>query len=158
MCCHLRGNPAKYENYHNVNISDEAIKSAVSLSSRYITDRFLPDKAIDLLDEAAAKKKLTRSAPEQQIIITGNDIALVAQEQTGIPLAVLTKSESERFMNLEEEMQKYIIGQKQAISTVCRAVRRTRAGLRTRTVRAARFFFWVRAAWEKPKPQRCCRA
>ncbi|HOJ47731.1 MAG TPA: ATP-dependent Clp protease ATP-binding subunit [Bacillota bacterium] len=126
----LEGIRHKYENYHNVTISDEAIKSAVSLSSRYITDRFLPDKAIDLLDEAAAKKKLTRTAPDQQITITGNDIALVAQEQTGIPLAVLTKSESERFMNLEEEMQKYIIGQKEAISTVCRAVRRTRAGLR----------------------------
>lgn len=126
----LEGLKEKYENFHNVNICDEAIKSAVMLSSRYISDRFLPDKAIDLIDEAAAKKKLTRSFSEQKMKITANDIALVAQEQTGIPLAVLTKSESERFLHLEEEMRKHIVGQKEAISAICRAVRRTRAGLR----------------------------
>lgn len=126
----LEGIKQKYESYHNVNISDEAVCNAVRISARYIGDRFLPDKAIDLIDEAAAKKKLTRSFAGEQISITGNDVALVAQEQTGIPLAVLTKSESERFLTLETEMKKYIVGQEDAIATVCRAVRRTRAGLR----------------------------
>ncbi|OGO87237.1 MAG: hypothetical protein A2Y15_07960 [Clostridiales bacterium GWF2_36_10] len=126
----LEGLKKKYEIYHNVNINSDALKTAVTLSARYISDRFLPDKAIDLIDEAAAKKKLTRSFSEQQINITANDVAMVAQEQTGIPLAVLTKSESERFLYLEDEIRKSIVGQKEAISTICRAVRRTRAGLR----------------------------
>ncbi|PKM61132.1 MAG: hypothetical protein CVU97_07420, partial [Firmicutes bacterium HGW-Firmicutes-21] len=126
----LEGITQKYESYHNVNINDDALRSAVMLSARYIGDRFLPDKAIDLIDEAAAKKKLTRSFSDQTICITANDVALVAQEQTGIPLAVLTKSENERFLYLEDEMQKHIVGQKEAIESICKAVRRTRAGLR----------------------------
>ncbi|HBR30487.1 MAG TPA: ATP-dependent Clp protease ATP-binding subunit ClpC, partial [Clostridiales bacterium] len=106
----LEGLKQRYESYHNVNISSDAIISAVRLSSRYIGDRFLPDKAIDLIDEAAAKKKLTRGASSHKIGITSVDIAQVAQEQTGIPLAVLTKSERERFLHLEDEMRKYIVG------------------------------------------------
>ncbi len=137
----LEGLKQRYESYHNVNISSDAIISAVRLSSRYIGDRFLPDKAIDLIDEAAAKKKLTRGASSHKIGITSVDIAQVAQEQTGIPLAVLTKSERERFLHLEDEMRKYIVGQENAVSAICKAVRRTRAGLRDTNRPSGSFLF-----------------
>ena len=115
------------EEHHGLRISDEALEAAYSLSVRYIGDRFLPDKAIDLLDEAAAGVHINgkREGP-----VTAADIARVVSLWTGIPVTGLDKSESERLRNLEEELRKRIIGQDEAVSAVARAIRRSRVGLR----------------------------
>lgn len=182
----LQGLRDRYEAHHRVNIPDEAIEAAVKLSTRYIPDRFLPDKAIDLVDEAASRQRLrTHTAPpdlkemEQKMDllakemsaavsneeyekaaelrdrkqklqkeldqrkeewensqirgkteITAEDIAQIVSSWTGIPVNRLAQEESERLLNLEQELHKRIIGQKEAVRAVARAVRRARAGLK----------------------------
>lgn len=166
-------------------ITDEALHQAVVLSSRYITGRFLPDKAIDLVDESAAKVRLDAAdnlspsdklqqqldslvtkkekAIENQdfekaanyredemalkdklasesdaqtdgirkdIKVTGEDVAQVVSEWTGVPLTQLQKSESARLVNLESILHKRVVGQEEAISAVARAIRRARSGLK----------------------------
>ncbi|MCK8617675.1 ATP-dependent Clp protease ATP-binding subunit [Fructobacillus sp. M158] len=184
----LKGIRPKFANYHRVNISDAAIEAAVKLSARYITDRFLPDKAIDLMDEAAAKVQIDavdRQTPlhkeraalakivndkesaiadmdfelaadlrlqeialrqkidqavsraekkqskqkEYSMAVTENDIAAVISEQTGVPLTQVHESETDQLINLEKELGKRVIGQKEAVSAVSRAIRRSRSGL-----------------------------
>ena len=176
----------KYEAHHGVKITDEAIKAAVELSSRYITDRFLPDKAIDLIDEAASKvrlgsltappaikeleEKLEKITAEKQSAITVQDferaaslrdeekklqeelnneqdawkdknttenscvsepqIASVVSEWTNIPVSKLTSDESQKLMNMEDELHKRVIGQSEAVSAVAKAIRRGRVGLK----------------------------
>ena len=115
------------ESHHGLRISDEALEAAYSLSVRYIGDRFLPDKAIDLLDEAAAAVHISggREAP-----VDAADIARVVSLWTGIPVTGLDRSESERLRHLEEELKQRIIGQDEAVAAVARAIRRSRVGLR----------------------------
>ncbi|MBS9335521.1 ATP-dependent Clp protease ATP-binding subunit [Fructobacillus sp. M1-13] len=184
----LKGIRPKFESYHHVHISDQAIASSVKLSARYITDRFLPDKAIDLMDEAAAKVQIDavdRLTPihqeraalvklindkEQAIAdmdfelaadlrlremalrqkieqavnkaqgkqekqaqysmeVQEEDIAAVISEQTGVPLTQVRENETDQLMNLEQELGKRVIGQKEAVSAVSRAIRRSRSGL-----------------------------
>lgn len=181
----LRGIRYSFEEFHNVKILDEAIESAVRLSSRYITNRFLPDKAIDLIDEACSKirvnativpdevKKLNRKINEleklkeecwkneayleadkckktindikqkiqtiksNQISSTGNSFGEVNEEiirevissWTNIPLQKITMSEKEKLLNLENIIKQRVIGQDDAISVVCKAIRRSRAGI-----------------------------
>ncbi len=176
----------KYEAHHKIKITDEAIKAAVELSSRYINDRFLPDKAIDLIDEAAAKVRLRAyTAPtdvkeledrlkelanekaaavnnqefeqaakfrdeEKQIKeqlesqkqqwmeknsgltgeVTPEDIADIVSGWTGVPVKQLTEEESERLLHLEEVLHERVVGQDEAVSAVCRAIRRGRVGLK----------------------------
>ncbi|KAF0506537.1 ATP-dependent Clp protease ATP-binding subunit [Pediococcus pentosaceus] len=185
----LRGIRPKYEEHHQVKISDDAIQQAVTLSSRYIADRFLPDKAIDLIDEAAAKiridasgkqvKKVTdedrleklRTAKEEAIdnqdfekaadirkkemklrrkieraennpetneakkdyklIENGEDIAQIVSDWTGVPLTQMEQSESDRLINLEKTLHERVIGQEEAVSSVARAIRRARSGLKS---------------------------
>ena len=182
----LQGLRDRYEAHHRVSIPDEAIQAAVKLSARYIPDRFLPDKAIDLMDEAASRQRLrTHTAPpdmkemEQQLedlgkemsaavgneeyekaaelrdrkqklqqeleqrkekwehqqardktAITADDIAYIVSSWTGIPVNRLAQEESQRLLNLEEELHKRIVGQQQAVGAVARAVRRARSGLK----------------------------
>ncbi|WP_318766833.1 ATP-dependent Clp protease ATP-binding subunit [Lactiplantibacillus carotarum] len=187
----LTGLRPRYEEHHHVTITDEAVDQAVKLSSRYISDRFLPDKAIDLMDEAAAKvridqmdkptklsknqDKLTKlrqdketaieaqdfeqaadirkqemqlkqrldkiaanqeeasengETPRYQLEVTGEDIAQVVAEWTGVPLTQLQKSESERLVNLEKILHERVVGQPEAVSAVARAIRRARSGLK----------------------------
>lgn len=182
----LKGLRDKYEAHHRVSYTDEALKAAASLSDRYINDRFLPDKAVDLLDEAGARMRIKRmTAPEglrevddriaevrkeKEAAIDAQDfekaaglrdqerklgeeraekekqwrsgdleeIAEVGEEQiaevlahwTGIPVLKLTEKESNRLLNMEEELHKRIIGQDEAVKAVSRAIRRTRAGLK----------------------------
>ena len=134
----LKGLRDKYEAHHRVSYTDEALHAAASLSDRYINDRFLPDKAVDLLDEAGARMRIKRmTAPkglrevDDRIAEVGEDqIAEVLAHWTGIPVLKLTEKESNRLLNMEEELHKRIIGQDEAVKSVSRAIRRTRAGLK----------------------------
>lgn len=182
----LKGLRDKYEAHHKVKITDSAIENAVKMSSRYIADRFLPDKAIDLIDEAASRVRLkaytvpdnlkemekelksleeekssaVRSQDFEQAAkirdkenslktlldeekekwknlsshqvkeITTEDIAQVVSSWTGIPTTQITKEESERLLNLEKILHERIVGQDKAVSSVARAIRRGRAGLK----------------------------
>ncbi|WP_040793931.1 ATP-dependent Clp protease ATP-binding subunit [Nocardia higoensis] len=174
----LRGLVDNYEAHHQVHYTDEALVAAAELSDRYITDRFMPDKAIDLVDQAGARVRLrtrtpdvdTRSLEEEiarlerekesavgqedyerakelkaRIIeaeerlgetaeestpeVTVLDIAHVVSRQTGIPVADLTAEERERLMRLEDVLHQRVIGQREAVTAVAEAVRRSRAGL-----------------------------
>ena len=193
----LKGLRDRYEQHHKVTITDAAIASAVDLSARYITDLYLPDKAIDLIDEAGARLRIKRmTAPpdlrefddkiaevrgrkesaidnqdfekaaalrddekkliaerkerEQQwrdgesasdAIVDSENIAEVLANWTGIPVAKLTESESNRLLHMEDELHKRIIGQNEAVQAVARAIRRTRAGLKDPKRPAGTFIF-----------------
>ena len=129
----LRGLRERYESFHGVSFSEDALMAAVDLSARYVTDRFMPDKAIDLMDEAASMAKLTgwkdeRSADEL-LMIQASDVAKVVAQWTGIPAERMNADEKSGVISLEERLSKRVIGQKEAISTLSRAIRRSRAGL-----------------------------
>ncbi|MES2274332.1 MAG: ATP-dependent Clp protease ATP-binding subunit [Chlamydiota bacterium] len=182
----LNGLKAKYEEHHKCVYTDAAVKAAVYQSERYISGRFLPDKAIDLLDEAGAKARISimhqpsqftqlegqieeaRVAKEEAIghqeyekaaklrdtektlreqlqkmradweshkdehkpIVDEVDIANIVSRQTGIPLTRLTEGETEKVLKMEEALKTKIIGQDDALSTVCRAIRRSRADIK----------------------------
>ncbi len=176
---------AEYEEFHRVLISDEVIQAAINLSKRYIPDRFLPDKAIDVLDEAAVRahlrdnqnnesqigqlrlqqKKLkqkidfdltTRHMDDlvsaqkeyehnqkqlkqyeeqandedrQKVKVTPEDVATIISEWTNVPVTQISKTESERLLNLEKTLHQRVIGQNEAISSIAKAIRRSRSGL-----------------------------
>ncbi|WP_077304021.1 ATP-dependent protease ATP-binding subunit ClpC [Terribacillus halophilus] len=182
----LTGLRDRYEAHHRVTITDEAIRAAAEFSDRYITDRFLPDKAIDLIDEAGSKVRLrSYTAPpnlkeleqkleevrkekdaavqsqefekaaslrdtEQRLRdqldqtkdqwkekqgqesseVTVEDIASVVSIWTGVPVARLTKDESERLLNMEQTLHGRVIGQEEAVLAISKAIRRARAGLK----------------------------
>ena len=126
----LFGLRERYEGFHNIIISDEAVDSAVSLSKRYIPERCMPDKAIDLIDEAAASIKSARIG-RQRPTMTEQDIARAVEKRTGVPVSVINSSERERMIGLEAELKRDIIGQDAAISALCSAVRRARTGVRS---------------------------
>ncbi len=175
----------RYEAFHKAHITDEAVKAAVKLSSRYISDRYLPDKAIDVMDEAAARVRMKVYAPshelqdleqkladinkekeaalagedfekcaslrdagkkvsseisalqkekkqhdDEKLVVTENDIADVVSMWTGVPVQQITETESQRLLHLEAELHKRVISQDDAVTTVAKAVRRARAGLK----------------------------
>ncbi|MCK4772023.1 MAG: ATP-dependent Clp protease ATP-binding subunit, partial [Candidatus Latescibacteria bacterium] len=182
----LKGLRSRYEEHHQVIITDEAIETAVHLADRYISDRFLPDKAIDVIDETGsrvhlkkytfppeireieerlkevrtakedsvknqefekaaelrdqerrtreeldnAKREWEASVQETKVYVHENDVAEVVSGMTGIPLFRLARTESEKLLNMEEELSKRVIGQEVAIGAVTRAIQRTRAGLK----------------------------
>lgn len=182
----LKGLRDKYEAHHKVKITDDAINAAVKMSARYIADRYLPDKAIDLVDEAASRvrlnaftappdlkamedqlkslsdekaaavntqdferaaklrdeeKSLSEKLAEQKKAweeknsrstgeVTAREIAEIVSSWTGIPVAKISEEESQRLLNLEEELHRRIVGQDEAVSAVARAIRRSRVGLK----------------------------
>jgi len=167
----LEGLRERYETHHNVKITDEAISSAVDLSMRYITDRFLPDKAIDLIDESASRVRLREINLQKSILgtdkyrlskeinkelnkdntnkesnkgIEGIEllkktyigtvdkeiIAEVVELWTGVPVNKIVEEEAERLLNLEEILHGRVVGQDQAVKSISRAIRRSRAGLK----------------------------
>ena len=112
------------EKHHCVKLSSSALEAAISLSVRYINDRFLPDKAIDLADEAAARVHVAGGS-----LVTSEDVANVVSMWTGIPLSSLNTDETERLRNMESILHRRVVGQSEAVSAVSRAIRRGRVGL-----------------------------
>ena len=132
----------KYENFHKVVITPEAIDFSVKLSKRYIGERYLPDKAVDLLDEAAAEVRLQQNEGKRQDNqIKEEDIEKVVSSWTGIPITKLTENESEKLLHLEDLIHKRLIDQEVAVSTVAEAVRRGRIGLSSANRPIASFIF-----------------
>ena len=182
----LMGIKERYEEHHNVKYTDDAIRSAASLAARFISDRFLPDKAIDLMDEAGSRVRLRGSVTPTSVtdamqvlesvgrekdeaiadqryeqaaelrdrelqqrqdlddlrsewqegkrreptVVTEDDIAEVVSMWTGVPVARLAKEETERLLQMENDLHKRIIGQDEAIVNISKSVRRARAGLK----------------------------
>ncbi len=117
-----------YEHFHNVKYTDEALEACVRMSERYITDRCLPDKAIDVMDEAGSMVGL--KYPNKTAKVTSTDVASIISKITGIPSGKVAESEGQRLLNMEEELKKQIIGQDEAIEKVVKAVQRNRAGIK----------------------------
>lgn len=195
----LQGVRPRYEEHHKVKISDEALDAAVKLSTRYITKRFLPDKAIDLMDEAAARLRIVNAEKSNQLsrsraklkdleteyeaeivaenfdeaallrkkvlklrekieklnaqhaekeakkeyeaTVTEEDVAAVVSEWTGVPVTQLTKTESQRLVGLEKILHQRVVGQEEAISSISKAIRRSRSGLSDPTRPIGSFMF-----------------
>ena len=113
------------ERHHGLRSRDEALSAAHDLSVRYLNERFLPDKAVDLLDEACAAARLEGGAA-----VGAEDVARVLSQWTEIPLDGLRRDETERLRELETALRRRVVGQEEAVSAVARAVRRGRVGLR----------------------------
>ena len=131
----LFGLREKYERFHGICIADGALRAAVELSERYIGDRFLPDKAIDLIDEAAASKKLSGDRGE----LSAADIAAAAERSSGIPIGSIERGK--RLSGLEAELKERIVGQDAAINRLCPAVKSAHAGIRSSGRPAGSFLF-----------------
>ena len=129
----LRALKPAYEAHHRCVVDEAAIGAAVSLSVRYLCDRFLPDKAIDLLDEAAAMHSVRTERTDGRTdggTVTAEEIAAVVSEQTGIPAMRLSAEDKTRLLGLEAALSRRVIGQQNAVRTVAAAIRRGAAGLR----------------------------
>ncbi|HEX9618422.1 MAG TPA: ATP-dependent Clp protease ATP-binding subunit [Anaerolineales bacterium] len=179
----LRGVRRAYEEHHRLTISDDALDAAARLSARYVTERFLPDKAIDLIDESSSRVRMYKSPAaktakdlmdqlreirhnhtvaledgryedaqeilerqeglERQLerlrtgwdrstspVVTAEDIAEVVSMWTGVPVMQIAQEESQRLLQMEEELHAHIVGQEEAIEAISKAVRRARAGLK----------------------------
>ena len=123
----LRGLRGRYSQHHGVTIEDDAIDAAASLSARYIVDRFLPDKAIDLMDEAAASVSLT-GRPNARVTV--EDVSAIVSKWTGIPQGSLSEEQTRGLLALEASLAERVVGQSEAIEIVAQAIRRGRAGLK----------------------------
>lgn len=125
-----------YEDFHRIKISRAAVETAVRLSVRYITDRFLPDKAFDLIDEAA-----TISSAENKELVTEKEIAQVLKNKTGIPITTILKGDNERLAGFKEKLLKRVKGQDEAIDAVVDAVTIAQAGLQDENKPISSFLF-----------------
>ena len=124
----------KYEHHHHVKIADSATKAAVELSARYLPDRRLPDKALDLLDEACSRKKapglsLGLKGEKEDLEVTEEDIAIVLAEWTDLPVKKLTEGEQDHLLQMTEILKKRIIGQDEAVEKVSKRIKMARTGL-----------------------------
>ena len=182
----LRGLRKKYEDHHRIEIPDETLVAAAKLSERYITDRFLPDKAIDVIDEAGARARLAAQAPPPEVAqlkeelekvsgekeaavrdqnferaaslrdservlqgdirkkqeewekrrqshrpsISEENVAFIVSRWTGIPVTRLREAETARLLRMEEELHQAVVAQEEAIRSIARSIRRSRAGLK----------------------------
>ncbi|MGL5944486.1 MAG: ATP-dependent Clp protease ATP-binding subunit [Waterburya sp.] len=152
----LQGLRKTYEDFHKVKYTDVAITAAVTLSERYITDRFLPDKAIDLIDEAGSRTHLNhclQGKEENRVdvptinpealtpVVDEEAIAKIVAAWTGVPVTKMTETESEALLYLEDNLHERVIGQDEAVKAVSRALRRSRSGLGDRERPIASLFF-----------------
>ena len=170
----LQGLKTTYEKHHRVQITDEAVETAVKMAHRYLTSRHLPDSAIDLLDEAAAtvqnktknvkaddsglspadkalmdgkwKQAAQLIAKEEQVpvykdLVTESDILTTLSRLSGIPVQKLTQTDAKKYLNLEAELHKRVIGQDQAVSSISRAIRRNQSGIRSHKRPIGSFMF-----------------
>ena len=117
-----------YEKHHNVIYTEAAIDACVRMSERYITDRCLPDKAIDAMDEAGSMVRLKN--PKKTGRVSAEDVAAVISKMTGIPSGKVAESEGGKLMKMKQKLQGRIIGQDEAIEKVVRAIQRNRAGIK----------------------------
>lgn len=121
----LKGLKAKFEEYHGVSITERALEFSARMSARYISDRYLPDKAVDLIDEAAARCKIDgRSTVDEE------DVAKVIERWTGIPLGRVLEDEKERLKRLEEIIHEKFVDQDEAVKLVANAIKMARAGIK----------------------------
>ncbi|HEO6727304.1 TPA: ATP-dependent Clp protease ATP-binding subunit [Streptococcus agalactiae] len=125
-----------YEKFHGIQISSDAVHQAICLSVRYLTDRFLPDKAFDLIDEAA-----TIASTEGKSKVTEKDIAQVLKDKTGIPVTTILKGDQERLEGFKEKLMNRVKGQEDAIEAVVDAVTIAQAGLQNEKRPLASFLF-----------------
>ena len=170
----LQGLKSTYEKHHRVQITDEAVETAVKMAHRYLTSRHLPDSAIDLLDEAAAtvqnKSKQVKAdesdltpadkalmdgkwkqaaqliSKEQEVpvykdLVTESEILTTLSRLSGIPVQKLTQTDAKKYLNLEAELHKRVIGQDQAVSSISRAIRRNQSGIRSHKRPIGSFMF-----------------
>jgi len=140
----LEGLKEKYEEHHKVTYTEKALRAAVELSAKLINDRYLPDKAIDVMDEAGAWMRMHtyREGQEETIPeITEADVEKVVAKIAKVPERSVTYSERDRLKNLLPELQKRIFGQDEALKTVAEAVKRSRAGFRSPDKPIASFLF-----------------
>ncbi len=142
----LKGLRSKYEEYHKVRYSDEALELAVRLASQFITERHLPDKAIDVVDEAGARARMNAyksgaEAEEAVIDISTKEIEIVVAKIARIPERSVTSSEKDKLAGLEASLRGEVFGQDKAIDAVVRAVKRSRAGFRSPDKPVANFLF-----------------
>ena len=117
-----------YEKHHGVSYTPEAIEACVRMSDRYITDRCLPDKAIDAMDEAGSMVRLKSAHGTRPV--TAEDVATVISKMTGIPSGRIAENESSKLMKMGQKLKGSIIGQDEAIEKVVRAIQRNRAGIK----------------------------
>jgi len=129
----LVGLKNKYEDYHQVVYSDEALQGAVDLSTKYIFNRFWPDKALDVIDEAGAATQLARRTNSRQVKINLDKIESVVAKISKIPKDSISHSEVKTLKNIEKRLKKIIFGQDQAIYQVAEAIKMSRAGFRSLT-------------------------
>jgi ATP-dependent Clp protease ATP-binding subunit ClpA len=125
----LKGIKPYYESHHQVRYTNEAIRAAVELSSRYINDRKLPDKAIDVIDEVGAAQMLL-PAPKRKRIIAVKDVEAVVAKIARIPPKSVSTDDKETLKNLETDLKRVVFGQAKAIEALCSAIKLSRAGLR----------------------------
>ena len=134
----LKGLQKKYEKHHKVKYTNKALKSAVDLSSRYITDRFLPDKAIDLIDETAASFHLQK---KKKVKVSASDILNTISSIVGISNSNINENEIEALADLNTNLQKRVIGQDDAIEIVSKSIKISKAGLTPENKPIASFLF-----------------
>ncbi|MEW5832368.1 MAG: ATP-dependent Clp protease ATP-binding subunit ClpA [Campylobacterota bacterium] len=134
----LKGLRGRYEQHHRVKYTDKALRSAVELSKKYITDRFLPDVAIDLIDEAGASFHL---AKHKRRTITPHDIETVISKMTGVPVSKMGEDVREKLSGLEAELKSSVIGQDHAVTLVVKSIKRSYAGLSAPNKPIASFLF-----------------
>ncbi len=125
----LKGLRSRYEEHHEISYTDAALKSAVDLSTKYLRDRFLPDKAIDVIDEAGAFIRLSGSRSRKKI--HPHDIERIVAKMARIPAISVTTSDKAKLENLESELRKVVFGQDAAITSLVTSIKRARAGLET---------------------------
>ena len=147
---------ANYEEFHSVTYNEEAIEACARLTDRYVTDKFLPDKAIDAMDEAGSMVRLSLTKDKKTgNVVDAEDIATVVSKMTGIPVNKVAESEGNRIMKMKERLQGRIIGQDEAIDKVVRAIQRNRAGLKDPNRPIGTFLFFGPTGVGKTQLAKC---
>jgi ATP-dependent Clp protease ATP-binding subunit ClpA len=136
----LNGIKDIYEEYHDVEYTNESIKSAIELSSKYINDRFLPDKAIDLIDETGALLNINRKN-NKTIKVNKNDIEVTVSKITKIPEQSISSNDKKNLKNIKENLKRVIFGQDKAVETLSNAIKLSRVGLRDDNKTIGSFLF-----------------
>ncbi len=134
----LKGLKPKYEEHHKVKYTEKSLRSAVELSKKFISDRFLPDVAIDLIDEAGASFHLQK---KKRSTVTPHDIENIISKMTGVPSSRISDDDTEKLKTLEADIKAKVIGQDRAVELVSQAIKRSRAGLNPPDRPIASFLF-----------------